>query len=155
MSRFRKKRGKASPAIQTASLPDIIFMLLFFFMVVTVLRDAELIVEVRTPEATELSSLERKSLVNYIYIGRPFERHQHLYGTSPRIQMGDAIRGLEHIPLFIGEHRLRVPENQIPAITTSLRVDKTVTMGIVSDVKTELRKAEQYKVNYSARPRID
>ncbi len=155
MSRFRKKRGKASPAIQTASLPDIIFMLLFFFMVVTVLRDADIIVQVTTPEATELTSLERKSLVNYIYIGVPYERYQHIYGSSPRIQMGDAIRGLNDIALFIGEHRLRVPENQIPAITTSLRVDGDVTMGIVSDVKIELRKAEQYKVNYSARPRIE
>ncbi|TVR83877.1 MAG: biopolymer transporter ExbD [Saprospirales bacterium] len=155
MSRFRKKRGKSAPTIQTASLPDIIFMLLFFFMVVTVLRDAEIIVQVTTPEATELTSLERKSLVHYIYIGRPVERYQHIYGTSPRIQMGDAIRGLDDIALFIGEHRLRVPENQVPAITTSLRVDRDVTMGIVGDVKTELRKAEQYKVNYSTRPRIE
>jgi len=155
MSRFRKKRGKSAPTIQTASLPDIIFMLLFFFMVVTVLRDAEIIVQVTTPEATELTSLERKSLVHYIYIGRPVERYQHIYGTSPRIQMGDAIRGLDDIALFVGEHRLRVPENQVPAITTSLRVDRDVTMGIVGDVKTELRKAEQYKVNYSTRPRIE
>ena len=155
MSRFRKKRGKSAPAIQTASLPDIIFMLLFFFMVVTVLRDAEIIVQVQTPEASELTSLERKSLVHYIYIGRPVDRYQHIYGTSPRIQMGDAIRGLDDVALFVGEHRLRVPENQIPAITTSLRVDREVTMGIVGDVKTELRKAEQYKVNYSSRPRID
>ncbi len=155
MSRFRKKRGKSSPTIQTASLPDIIFMLLFFFMVVTVLRDTEIIVQVTTPEATELTSLERKSLVHYIYIGRPVERYQHIYGTSPRIQMGDAIRGLGDVAMFVGEHRLRVPENQVPAITTSLRVDQEVTMGIVSDVKTELRKAEQYKVNYSTRPRID
>ena len=155
MSRFRKKRGKSSPAIQTASLPDIIFMLLFFFMVVTVLRDAEIIVQVSTPEATELTSLERKSLVNYIYIGRPVERFQHIYGTSPRIQLGDAIRDPQDIRFFIEGHRLRVPENQIPAITTSLRVDGQVTMGIVTDVKTELRKVEQYKINYSARPRID
>jgi hypothetical protein len=155
MSRFKKKRGKSSPAIQTASLPDIIFMLLFFFMVVTVLRDAEIIVQVTTPEATEMTSLERKSLVNYIYIGRPIERYQHIYGTSPRIQLGDAIRDPQDIRFFIEEHRLRVPENQIPAITTSLRVDGQVTMGIVTDVKTELRKVEQYKVNYSARPRID
>lgn len=155
MSRFRKKRGKSSPAIQTASLPDIIFMLLFFFMVVTVLREAEIIVQVSTPEATELTSLERKSLVHYIYVGKPLPRYQSVYGTSPRIQMGDAIRNLNDIALFIGEHRLRVPESQVPAVTTSLRVDGKVTMGIVSDIKIELRKAEQYKVNYSAKPQIE
>ena len=71
MSKFSKKRGKASPAISTASLPDIIFMLLFFFMMVTVLRDSDLKLQVNTPEATELTKLEEKSLVNYIYIGRP------------------------------------------------------------------------------------
>jgi hypothetical protein len=115
-------------------------MLLFFFMVVTVLRDAEIIVQVTTPEATELTKLERKSLVHYIYIGKPIQRYQHIYGTSPRIQMGDAIRGADDIALFVGEHRLRVPENQVPAITTSLRVDREVTMGIVGDVKQHSEK---------------
>ena len=68
MSKFVKKRGKSTPAISTASLPDIIFMLLFFFMVVTVLRDASLMVSVITPQATELTKLEQKSLVNFLYI---------------------------------------------------------------------------------------
>ena len=82
MSKFAKKRGKASPAISTASLPDIIFMLLFFFMVVTVLRDAELKVKVVTPYATELTKLEKKSLVNYLYIGKPLKKFQELYGPA-------------------------------------------------------------------------
>ena len=69
MSKFSKKRGKSKPEISTASLPDIIFMLLFFFMVVTVLRDATLKVSVSTPNASELTKLEKKSLVNYLYIG--------------------------------------------------------------------------------------
>ena len=64
---FAKKRGKAKPEVSTASLPDIIFMLLFFFMVVTKLRDSELKLNVNTPSASELTKLEKKSLVNYIY----------------------------------------------------------------------------------------
>jgi len=155
MGMFNKKRGKAMPAISTASLPDIIFMLLFFFMVVTVLRDAELKVSVNTPEATELDKLEKKSLVNYIYIGRPMKKWQATYGTSPQIQLGDKFASESEIPLFLENHKITVPEVQRPGITTSLRIDGQVTMGIVTDVKTVLRKAGQLKVNYSAKPRND
>ena len=155
MAKFAKKRGKSSPAISTASLPDIIFMLLFFFMVVTVLRDAELKVKVNTPMATELTKLEKKSLVNYIYIGRPLPRHQAVYGTKPRMQLGDSFKELGFIPRFLEEHLQTVPEYQRGGITTSLRVDGDVTMGIVTDVKTKLRKSNQLRVNYSAKKRAD
>jgi len=153
MSKFSKKRGKATPAISTASLPDIIFMLLFFFMVVTVLRDAELKVAVTTPRASELTKLEKKSLVNYIYIGKPIERLQAEAGTKARLQLGDKFARVEDIPLFLEKHRVKVPESQRGAIKSSLRIDKDVTMGIVTDVKTALRKAGQLAVNYSAKPR--
>jgi len=152
MSKFTKKRGKASPAISTASLPDIIFMLLFFFMVVTKLRDSELKLQVNTPEATELTKLEKKSLVNYIFVGKPVKKYQAKYGTSPRIQLGDKFSDLEDIPKFIEEHKLGVNEKERPAVITSLKVDGETTMGIITDVKTELRKANQLKVNYSAKP---
>lgn len=155
MSKFTKKRGKASPEVSTASLPDIIFMLLFFFMVVTVLRDAELKVSVNTPYASELTKLEEKSLVNYLYIGRPMKKYQDLYGTKPRLQLGDKFASIAEIPLFLNQHKLKVPEAQRPRITSSLRVDGQVTMGIVQDVKTELRKSGQLKVNYSAKKRPD
>lgn len=153
MSKFAKKRGKASPAISTASLPDIIFMLLFFFMVVTVLRDAELKVKVVTPQATELTKLEKKSLVNYLYVGRPTKKFQELYGTKPRLQLGDKFATVADIPLFLEKHKITVPEVQRPGVTSSLRVDGDVTMGIVQDVKTQLRKSGQLKVNYSAKKR--
>lgn len=155
MGKFTKKRGSATPAISTASLPDIIFMLLFFFMVVTVLRDSELKVQNNVPQATELTKLEKKSLVNYLYIGRPLKAYQATYGTKPRLQLGDKFAEVTEIPLFLEKHRSSVPENQRPGISSSLRVDGDVTMGIVTDVKTELRKAGQLKVNYSAKPRAE
>lgn len=151
MSKFSKKRGKASPEVSTASLPDIIFMLLFFFMVVTVLRDAELKVKVSTPYASELTKLEEKSLVNYLYIGRPTQKFVSLYGTKPRMQLGDKFAEVADIPLFLEKHKIKVPENRHGQITSSLRVDGEVTMGIVQDVKTQLRKSGQLKVNYSAK----
>ena len=153
MSKFVKKRGKTTPAVSTASLPDIIFMLLFFFMVVTVLRDAELKVKAVTPEATELTKLEKKSLVNYLYIGKPVERYKSLYGTRPRLQLGDKIAEIHDIPLFLEQHRIKVSENMRPGITSSLKIDGGTTMGIVQDVKVELRKSNQLKVNYSAKKR--
>ncbi len=153
MSKFQKKRGKASPAVSTASLPDIIFMLLFFFMMVTVLRDAELKLTVTTPEATELTKLQEKSLVNYLYIGKPIKKYEESYGTSPRLQLGDKFATVADIPLFLERHKIKVAENKRPKITSSLKVDGDVTMGIVQDIKTQLRKSGQLKVNYSARPR--
>lgn len=155
MSRFSSKRGKENPEVSTASLPDIIFMLLFFFMVVTVLRDAELKVSVATPLATELTKLEKKSLVNYIYVGKPTKQFQSTYGTSPRMQLGDKFATVDDIPLFLERHRITVAENQQPGITSSLRVDGDVTMGIVQDIKTQLRKSNQLKVNYSAKKRTE
>jgi biopolymer transport protein ExbD len=155
MSKFNKKRGKTAPGISTASLPDIVFMLLFFFMVVTVLRDSELKVKVVTPFATELTKLEEKSLVNYVYVGRPVEKFQATYGTKPRIQLGDRFSEIRDIPLFLEQHKVKVPEAKRSRITTSLRIDGSVTMGIVQDVKTQLRKSGQLKLNYSAKKRPD
>lgn len=153
MAKFSKKRGKSDPAISTASLPDIIFMLLFFFMVVTVLRDSEQKVTVVTPSATELTKLEKKSLVNHMLIGKPVKKFQDVYGTKPRLQLGDKFAEISDIPLFLEKHKETVPENQQGKIITSLKVDSDVNMGIVYDVKTALRKANQLKVNYSAKKR--
>lgn len=152
MGKFKKKRGAASPEVSTASLPDIIFMLLFFFMVTTVLRDAEKKVVVNVPKATELTKLEQKSLVHHIYIGKPTKKFQPLYGTKPQMQLGDKIvSNLGEIPLFIEKHKIKLSEAQHTRITSSLRVDGEVTMGIVQDVKEALRKSNQLRVNYSAK----
>jgi len=155
MSKFKKDGGKTLPAISTASLPDIIFILLFFFMVVTQMRDTELKVKVKTPFATELNKLEEKSLVNYLYIGRPTERYTPVYGTRPRLQLGDKFSEVNEIPLFLERHKVKVPESRHGQITSSLRVDGEVTMGIVQDVKTQLRKYGQLKINYSSKKRPD
>lgn len=155
MAKFQPKRDKAKPAVSTASLPDIIFMLLFFFMMVTVLRDADLMLKVNTPEATQLTLLAEKSLVNHIYIGQPTQQFAQHYGDMPRIQLGDKIAKVADIHRFLEDHKQNVPEAMRSRITSSLRVDGEVTMGIVQDVKTELRKHGQLKVNYSAGKRVD
>ena len=153
MSKFKKKQGNAQPAISTASLPDIVFMLLFFFMVVTKMRDTELMVTTNTPQASELTKLEKKTLVNFVFIGRPTPKYKDKAGTKPRIQLGDKFANTDEIPLFLEKFKTTVPESQRQAIITSMKVDSEVTMGIVGDVKTSLRKAGQLKINYSAKSR--
>jgi biopolymer transport protein ExbD len=155
MGHFKKKRGDSTPAISTASLPDIVFILLFFFMVITKMRETDLKVKVTVPQATELEKLEQKSLVHYIYIGRPMERYQAIYGTAPRIQLDDAFKTVEDLPLFVENHKQTVQPALRNRVTSSLRVDGEITMGIVQDVKDKLRKIGQLKVNYASRRRAE
>jgi len=147
---FRKKGGKKTPKISTASLPDIVFMLLFFFMVVTVMRETEQLVGVKYPKATELQKLQKKSLVSAIYIGEPTPNYRAKYGTAPRIQLNDVFADKEDIRTFIQDERSKINEKLQNQMTTSLKVDQEVKMGIIAEVKTELRKAGALKINYSA-----
>ena len=142
MSKFRKDNSKSTPGISTASLPDIVFMLLFFFMVTTVMRETTIMVKQSMPDATEIKKLEKKSLVSYIYIGAPVERMQGTYGTKARIQLNDAFANVDDIAQFITTER------------AAIKADKDTRMGIVTDVKQELRKANALKLNYSTRKRV-
>lgn len=157
MSAIRKKEGKETPAISTASLPDIIFILLFFFMVATVMRETELKVKFKPPKATELQKLERRSLVSYIHVGPP--QNQEKFGAAPRVQLNDVLFNKEdairEIPNFIKNERHPVDEKLINQMTVSLRVDANTKMGLLSDIKQELRKANALKINYSAVPPVD
>jgi biopolymer transport protein ExbD len=146
MSRFKDKGGKGTPAISTASLPDIIFMLLFFFMVTTVMREVDLQVKITLPEATEVTKLEDKALVDYIYIGPPSNEK---LGTEPVIQLNDDFARLEEIDTWVKQGIERRDEVLQPRITRSLKVDKETNMKIVTDVKQELRKSNALKINYS------
>lgn len=151
MAKFRKEGSKGTPAISTASLPDIVFMLLFFFMVSTTMRDTEMMVQVQLPAATQVSKLEKKSLVSYIFIGAPSRQYQGLLGTDSRIQLNDSFKTLVDIRDFISAERDALSEADRNKLTTSLKVDEDTRMGIVTDVKQELRKASALKISYAAR----
>ncbi|MEZ5196913.1 MAG: biopolymer transporter ExbD [Bacteroidales bacterium] len=146
MGKFRKKGGKGTPAISTASLPDIIFMLLFFFMVTTTMREATLLVKIKAPQATEVQKLEKKSLVSFIYIGPPLKKQ---FGTESRIQLNDQFATVKDIREFIQLERESRDEADKKLLTTSLKVDQYTKMGIVTDVKQELREVGAFKINYS------
>ena len=154
MSKFRKDSKKDTPGISTASLPDIVFMLLFFFMVTTVMRETTIMVQQSLPQATEIQKLEKKSLVSFIYIGSPVERMQATYGTKARIQLNDAFATVDDIAQYITSERTARDEKEVPFMTTSIKADQNTKMGIVTDVKQELRKANALKINYSTRKKV-
>jgi len=151
MSKFKKKKSGDLPAVNTAALPDIVFMLLFFFMVTTVMREVTLKVKITTPEATEIKKLEKKSLVSYIYIGAPIKALQSQFGTADRIQLNDAFASKEDIIAFVEAERETHDPAEVPLMTFSMKVDGESEMGIVTDVKQKLRKANALKINYSTR----
>lgn len=151
MSKFKKKKSGDLPAISTASLPDIVFMLLFFFMVATVLRDNTLMIKNTLPFADQLEKLDKKDLVMYIYAGAPSERFQGQYGTESRIQLNDKFADVKDIAAFIAAERASKREELIPFLTTALKVDKDANMGLVGDIKQELRKVNALKINYTTK----
>lgn len=151
MARFKKKKEGGVPAINTSSLPDIIFMLLFFFMVTTVMKETTLFVRTKVPEASVAKKLEKKSLVSYINIGIPLPEKVKQLGTEPRIQLNDQIANVNDVQQFVHTERQAVLESNRPYMTFSLKVDRETKMGIVTDVKQELRQAGAFKINYSSR----
>ena len=146
MSKFKKK-ANTKQDIPTSALPDIIFMLLFFFMVTTVLRETTINVKQRIPDATQLRKLQRKSLVSYLYIGEP--KKTDLYGDEPKIQANDAFIELRDVVLWVTREKEKLNEVERDQITISLKVDEEAKMGLISDVQLELREADARKLLYS------
>ncbi len=150
MATFKREGKKEVPSLSTSSLPDIVFMLLFFFMVTTTMRDVSLLVANTMPQASETVKLEKKSLVSNIYVGKPNDQFQAAYGTEPRIQLNDKFASVEEIQAFVASEREARKEEDRNSITNNLKVDRRVTMGIVTDIKQELRKANSLRVNYGS-----
>ena len=141
------------PALSTSSLPDIIFMLLFFFMAVTTMKEVTYKVRITPPAATELQKLENKSLVRYIYVGSPLREFRDQYGTTSRIQLNDQFADVSEIETFITNERSAMKEEDQNVMTVSINADKDTRMGIISDIKQALRRAYALKINYQASSR--
>ena len=150
MAVLKKEGKKEIPAISTASRPDVVFMLLFFFMTITTMRDQEVLVQTKLPSATEVQKLEKKSLVSYIYIGQPTKAMQAKFGTSPRIQLNDSYRSTRDILEFVAAERDKLSENERAQMTICLKADGKTKMGIITDVKQELRRANALKISYAS-----
>ena len=142
------RKTQLDSEIPTASMPDIIFMLLIFFMVTTVLRETDIMVKQKLPKAAQLTKLERKSLVSYIYIGEP--KQSSLFGKEPKIQVNDVFVEIDEIIQFVNQEKDKLNEAERDQITMSMKVDVDSKMGIVSDVQQELREANARKILYSS-----
>jgi biopolymer transport protein ExbD len=136
--RFEKRRASTKQEIPTTSMPDIVFMLLMFFMVVTTLRETTVLVDFKLPEAKAIEKIENKRLISYIWVGK-----------SGRIQINDSIVKLNEI-----EPIMYAKRQALPNVIVSLRIDKGTNMGLVTDIQQELRKAYCLRINYSANIRI-
>ena len=146
MSKFKKKT-QVKQDIPTSSMPDVVFMLLFFFMVTTELRETSIEVKQIIPKATQLRKLQRKSLVTNLYIGEPTKPEQ--YGKEPKIQADDVFIEPKDIIRWVNEKKSELPENEREQLTVALKVDKDAKRGIIADIETELRKANARKVLYT------
>jgi biopolymer transport protein ExbD len=131
--KFKKKQAGTKQAIPTASLPDIIFMLLIFFMVTTVLREFDIKVQFSLPEAQSIEKIDNKRIVSYLWVGR-----------DGRIQIDDNIVVLPEIQSIAAKKR-----QDIPQVIISLRIDRGSKMGIVTDIQQQLRKGDALRINYS------
>ena len=145
MARFKKDNSGKKAEMNTSSMSDIIFTLLFFFMIVSNMRETSLFVKITLPQASEIQKLEKKNLVSTINIGFPIDKK---YGTEHRIQLNDQFAEPSDIGEFIEKEKLDRMEHERSLLTNLLKVDKDVKMGIVSDVKQELRKANSFKISY-------
>ncbi|MGB4568683.1 MAG: biopolymer transporter ExbD [Dysgonamonadaceae bacterium] len=148
MGKFTKAGGREMPELNTSSLPDMIFAILFFFMVTVSMRTETLIVRHTLPTASEVQKLERKSLVTYINIGIPLDPR---LGTGTRMQLNDKLAEISDIQEYIAQERERLSEADRQFMTVSIKADENTKMKYISDVKQALRKAYALKISYSAR----
>ncbi len=138
------------PALNVASLPDLIFTVLFFFMIVTHMRDVDPKVQYTVPQGTELAKEVNKSGLVYIFIGKPVDTQGRVIADEPRIQMGDRYVTVDEIGAEIEKERNRMSEDDRQRLTVSIRADRDTEMGLINDVKQALRKAGALNINYSA-----
>ena len=150
MSKFRSNGKREMPELNTSSLPDLIFSVLFFFMMVTSMREVELKVQFQTPQGTEIEKLEKKSLVSFIYIGQPISKLRAQYGSGTRIQLNDKFAEVDAIHDYVVQERESMHEYDKPFMKVSMKIDSKTQMGVVTDVKQALRKAYALNIVYSA-----
>ena len=148
MSKFKRKKEEI-PAISTI-FPDIVFMLLFFFMVATVML-THLDDPNSLPAADQIQKLDKKDRVMYIYAGKPSSRYADKYGTQARIQLNDKFADVGDVAAFVLAERASKRQELQNVLTTALKVDGETNMGLITDIKQELRKVNALKINYTTR----
>jgi len=151
MSKFTKKKGNELPPVSTASLPDIVFMLLFFFMVATVMRETNLLVEQNLPKADQVEKLKKDRSV-FIFAGKPSDQYKDKYGDEGRIQIGDKYTEVSNIGIALTEARGKLNPELQSSVVVALKVDDDTNTGLVTDIKEKLRELNMVKIIYITTP---
>lgn len=151
MSRFRRHQHDV-PGLNLAAMPDLIFTVLFFFMIVTHMRDVTPQVHYEVPQGTELEKTARKDGVVYLFIGKPIDEQGHTLSDETRIQLNDHYVTIGQIGEAIQQERAHMTEEARQHLTVVIRADRDTEMGIINGVKQALRRAGALNINYSATP---
>ena len=138
------------PGLNLAAMPDLIFTVLFFFMIVTHMRDVKPMVRYEVPQGTELEKTVRKSSVVYLFIGKPVDAQGRVVDGETRIQLNNRYVTIDQIAREIDQERARMSEDDRQHLVVSIRADRDTEMGVINDVKQALRKAGALNINYSA-----
>ena len=157
MGKFSKSGGREMPELNTSSLPDLVFAFLFFIMMVTTIREVTPKVSFSNlPTATELTKLEEKSLVTFIYVGKPNKEYREMYGSNSAIQLNDQVtQNPTAVYSYLKQAQTKIKDERRNLMQVSLKADKDTKMNIVSQIKEELRRADALNLSYSARKRND
>ena len=157
MGKFSKSGGREMPELNTSSLPDLVFAFLFFIMMVTTIREVTPKVSFSNlPTATELTKLEEKSLVTFIYVGKPNKEYREMYGSNSAIQLNDQVtQNPTAVYSYLKQSQSKIKDERRNLMQVSLKADKDTKLNIVSQIKEELRRADALNLSYSARKRND
>jgi biopolymer transport protein ExbD len=141
--RFKRIKKITNPEMSTASLPDIVFMLLFFFMVTTVIQDEKPMLEIEKPRAVQTEKIEQKDLTASLLVGMNTENR------IPLIQWEDRFISIEDLGELLSEKRASLPESMQGKFTTILKADKALPMEVITKIKQQLREYQLFKIQYA------
>lgn len=145
--RLRHNSDKGLPQLNTAALPDLIFTVLFFFMIVTHMRQTDISLQIRTPDGVNLEKIEKRHSMSYLYLGKDDTGNM-------RIQFGDIYINMASLPDFVNRDRDRLPADEQSEYTVSIKADKSIQLKAIAEIKAKLREANVTHINYSATENI-
>lgn len=150
----RNRRLREVPMLNTASLPDLIFTVLFFFMIVTHMRTTTSKVKYALPQGTELKRLVKKSAVTYIYIGRAMPKNTREM-SAYKVQLNNRVGSIDEVASFVANEKKRMnPDDQVK-MTVSIKADRSTPMYVINAVKRAVRAGGATRINYSAERESD
>ena len=143
MIKIRRHKHHSVPTLNMASMPDLIFTVLFFFMIVTHMRTETPRLAIDVPQGTDLTKPQHRRYITTLYVGKDD-------AGDTQIQLGVNIIPLEDVGSVIGQLKNRLNDDDAEYFTVNIRADKGTKMGIITDIIQQLRKVGALKIRYNA-----